>query len=148
MKIQHRSLFDTKTAEEIYSKKDGVPVKYVCTSGSKHSTYAMDIFYREKPHPEFGNRYFGLYSSKYATDLENRFYITTADWIEDLTFAMIYADDKWHYSSHRWDMVQTSVGFIDGGREYTRLGGNTIPKATTFVVRDGKFMEKSDESTS
>ena len=146
MKIQHRSLFDTKVAEALYTKKDGVPVSYVCTSGSKHSTYAMDIFYRETPHPKFGNRYFGLFYDQDTRLMANpRIMITTADWVEDLTFGMIKSEGYWHYSSHRWDMVQTGVGFIDGGREYVRLGGNPVPVATVFVVRDGKFVEKTDD---
>lgn len=137
MKIQHRSLFDTKTAEEIYSKKDGVPVKYVCTSGDKHSTYAMDIFYRETPHPQFGNHYFGLYHSNRYQGLA----ITAADWVEDLTFGMIKSEGYWHYSSHRHDIVQTGVGFIDGGRECVRLGGNPVLTVKMFVVRNGQFVE-------
>lgn len=143
MKIRHKPIFDPLAAEEIYSKKDGVPVKYVCTSGNKSSTYAMDIFYRDTPHPEFGNRYFGLYNSR-DTDFYNMSHImiTTADWVEDLTFGMIKSEGYWHYSSHRWDMVQTDVGFVDGGREYCRRGGNPVPDATFFVVRDGQFVEK------
>ena len=135
-------MFDTKVVEEIYFKKDGVPITYVCTSGDKNSTYAVDIFYRETPHPKFANRYFGLYNNQDA-----RLYavaqvmICSADWVEDLTFDMIKSEGWWYYSSHRHDMVNTAVGFIDGGRAYTRLGGSVIPKATTFVVRNGKFLK-------
>lgn len=137
MKIRHHPTFDTKAVEDIYTKKDGVPVSYVCTSGNKSSVVAMDIFYRATPHPKFGNRYLGLFSS-----IEHQgIMVTGADWIEDLTFGMIKSEGYWHYSSHRWDMVQTAVGFIDGGREYVRLGGSTIPKVKTFVVRNGQFVE-------
>ena len=60
MNIQHQSLFDIAQLEEHYSNKDGVPVKYVCTSDLRVSDIPMDIFYRETPHPEFGNYYFGV----------------------------------------------------------------------------------------
>tara|TARA_R110000782_G_scaffold247109_1_gene333811 strand:+ start:31 stop:135 length:105 start_codon:yes stop_codon:yes gene_type:complete len=33
MNIQHDPIFDTAKVEKIYSEKDGVPVKYVCTGG-------------------------------------------------------------------------------------------------------------------
>jgi hypothetical protein len=56
---------------------------------------------------------------------------------------MIKSEGYWFYSSHRHDMVTTAVGFIDGGRAYTRLGGSIVPKATSFVVRNGKFVEKT-----
>ena len=61
MNIQHESLFDTAKVEKLYTEKDGVEVKYVCTTDLKTSDRPMDIFYRATPHPEFGNRYFGLY---------------------------------------------------------------------------------------
>ena len=56
MNIQHQSLFDTIKIEKLYSDKDGVPVKYVCTTDLNASDVPVDVFYRETPHPEFGNR--------------------------------------------------------------------------------------------
>ena len=56
MNIQHNPLFNTERVEELYTKKDGVEVKYVCTTDLKASDRPMDIFYRATPHPEFGNR--------------------------------------------------------------------------------------------
>ena len=69
MNIQHQSLFDTAQLEEHYSNKDGVPVKYVCTSDLRTSDIPMDIFYRETPHPEFGNYYFGVYKHPVTKDI-------------------------------------------------------------------------------
>ena len=146
MKIRHYPLFDTKAAEEIYCKKDGVPVTYVCTTGKKESTVAADILYRDTPHPVYGNKYFCLYHSQHE-DFVGRLMIAGADWVEDLTFDMIKSEGYYYYSSHRHDMVTTSVGFIDGGRSYTRLGGSVIPKVTSFVVRNGKFVERLDENS-
>jgi hypothetical protein len=34
MEIKHEPLFDTAKVEKLYSEKDGVPVKYVCTSAT------------------------------------------------------------------------------------------------------------------
>ena len=54
MNIQHEPLFDTATIEKTYTEKDGVEVKYVCTSATNGGTLATDVFYRATPHPEFG----------------------------------------------------------------------------------------------
>lgn len=132
----HNPIFDTKAIEEIYSAKDGVPVTYVCSSAKSNESYAWDIFYRETPHPEFGNRYFGLYTQKLLGPT-----ISNADWVEELTFDSIECDGVIYYSKHRHDFVQTNVGFIDGGRAYTRVGGNPVPKVTPYKVINGK-MEK------
>ena len=145
--INHEPIFDTKRVCELYSEKDGVPVKYVCTSApNEHASYAADIFYRETPHPEFGNRYFGLFYSPASTQLM----ITNADPIEDLTFTAIYSNmlEQWVYSKHRHDYreVPGENVAIDGGRSYNRmLGDFKSAMVKTFVVKDGEFMEKADE---
>ena len=59
MNIQHYPLFNIKKAEALYTEKDGVEVKYVCTTDLRNSDIPADIFYRETPHPQFGNYYFG-----------------------------------------------------------------------------------------
>jgi hypothetical protein len=72
MKIHHRPILDAARVEKFYSEKDGVQVKYVCTSApNQYATYAADIFYRDTPHPEFGNHYFGLYFSKQLVQKKN-----------------------------------------------------------------------------
>lgn len=132
--IIHKPIFNTKKVEEIYSEKDGVPVKYVCTSATnEHATFACDVFYRETPHPEFGNRYFGLFYSGNGTLL-----ISNADTIEDLNFVMI-KDSKgdYHYSAHRHDYKVVEKMMIDGGRSYARHGGGRV---YGFKVKDGEFV--------
>ena len=64
--VKHAPVFDTKKAISYYENKDGVPIKYVCTTDLLASDLPVDIFYRKTPHPEFGNRYFGLYKNPYA----------------------------------------------------------------------------------
>ena len=138
--IVHNPIFDTLKIEDHYSKKDGVEVKYVCTSApNEYGTYAADIFYRETPHPEFGNRYFALYLHN-----DNQIMITNADTIEDLVFHCI-GDEKGnlHYSAHRWDYKTLDNGnMIDGGRAYIRTNCTTVKR---HEVVDGKFVEMTDE---
>jgi hypothetical protein len=139
MNIHHRPQFNTQTACEIYSEKDGVPVTYVCTTALGGGTQAMDVFYRETPHPEFGNRYFGLYWSESGLRNEPQMMITNADRIEDLTFDMIEVNDQWHYSQHRHDFYSVGNTSIDGGRAYIRLIGDIHVPRTTLKVVNGQF---------
>ena len=135
MNINHSPLFDTAKIEAHYSEKDGVPVKYVCTSATnEHAANAADIFYRAEPHPEFGNRYFGLYHDH----MRGHMMITNADTIESFDFGMIEdADGKYYYSQHRHDYKVIGDKMIDGGRSYIRSGG----RVDVFKIQDGKFVE-------
>jgi len=138
MNIKHDPIFNIKKLEEIYSKKDGVLVKYVCTSELVNRDVPMDIFYRETPHPEFGNKYFAIFL-KPGTDT---IMITDADKIEDLEFGMIDVDGEWIYSryNHENIMRTDSAGnhkHIDGGRQYARGWGYEF-----FEVKDGEFISK------
>lgn len=138
--IAHRPMFDTARVCNHYSAKDGVPVKYVCTSALGSQDFAVDVFYRETPHPEFGNRYFGLYRNPYANDTE--IMITNADKIEELEFGMKEHDNKWHYSQHRHDFYTVGDVALDGGRAYFRCVGNVNTPTKFFAVKDGEFVEK------
>jgi hypothetical protein len=142
MNIRHNPIFDTDKISVIYTEKDGVPVKYVCTSSPNRSaTYAADIFYRETPHPEFGNHYFALYVNPYGEDAQ--IMITNADKIEDLDFYMVEVNDELHYSQHRHDFRGVGNGVaIDGGRDYFRVS-YTDPnsfKRKSLKVKDGEFV--------
>ena len=136
MNINHSPLFDTAKIEAHYSEKDGVPVKYVCTSATnEHAANAADIFYRAEPHPEFGNRYFGLYHDH----MRGHMMITNADTIESFDFGMIEdADGKYYYSQHRHDYKVIEDKMIDGGRSYIRSSGGRVD---VFKIQDGKFVE-------
>jgi hypothetical protein len=134
--IKHFPLRNITTVAEYYSVKDGVPVKYVCTTDFRRSDTPVDIFYRETPHPEFGNRYFGL---GYDYDADN-YVIFNADKVEDLTFGMVEDDDgDLQYSQYHHDYKSFDNGnIIDGGREYIRSSGN----AKIYVVKNGTMVEK------
>lgn len=145
--ISHRPLFDTDKVAQHYSEKDGVAVKYVCTSALGGEAQAMDIYYRDTPHPEFGNRYFGLYfRSTGPLDEQRQLCITNADKIEAAEFGMKEVDGQWHYSQHRHDFYTVGDVSLDGGRAYFRVVGNVNTPTKFFAVKDGEFVEDDNES--
>jgi len=131
MIIQHEPLFDTAEVEKIYSEKDGVDVKYVCTTDLRASDVPVDVFYRATPHPEFGNRYFGLYYDR----VRDHLMITNADIVESFDFGMIEVDGKYYYSQSHHDYKVVGDKMIDGGRVYIRSNGGAV----TMHIKNGKF---------
>lgn len=141
MKIIHTPLFETQNIIDHYTEKDGVPISYVCTSALGAQEFAVDVFYRPTPHPEFGNHYFGLYRNMFAAGAQ--IMITNADIIEDLEFGMVEDEEgNLHYSAHRHDYKLLDNGqMIDGGRAYIR--SNT--SCRVFKVIDGEMVEQEVE---
>jgi hypothetical protein len=137
MNIKHYPMFDTAKVEQIYSEKDGVDVKYVCTTDLRASDVPVDVFYRATPHPEFGNRYFGLYYD----NVRGHTMITNADVVESLDFGMIEVDGKYYYSQSHHDYKVVGDKMIDGGRMYVKSSGGT----TMMRVINGKFVAKDVE---
>ena len=135
MKIKHAPRFDTDKVCAIYSEKDGVPISYVCTTDLNVSDKPVDIFFRETPHPEFGNRYFGIFSDV-KFDQIGDLMIVGADQVESYDFGMIESSDgEWWYSQSHHDCLMIDGKMIDGGRQYTRGNGFEI-----FKIRDGSFV--------
>ena len=145
MNIHHRPIFDTKRVCELYSAKDGVPVTYVCTSALGAQEFAVDVFYRETPHPDFGNHYFGLYRNPHFA-ADNTIMIINADKIEELEFGMKEYNGEWHYSQHRHDFYTIGDVSLDGGRAYFRCVGNVRTPTKWLEIKDGKFVEKETEN--
>jgi hypothetical protein len=140
MNIQHNPIYNSDVVIEHYSEKDGVEIKYVCTSALGSEASAMDIFYRDTPHPEFGNRYFGIFpKGDYSGNNAAMTMITNADAIEGQIIAMIEdINGDLVYSQHRHDFRMMNNGnMIDGGRAYVRANG----MIHNFKVKDGEFME-------
>jgi len=137
--IKHEPLFDTDKIIAHYQEKDGVPIKYVCTSALGGQDFAVDVFYRSTPHPDFGNRYFGLYRNPYALDAQ--IMITNADVIEDLEFGMLEGAAGWEYSQHRHDFRYVGACAIDGGRAYFKRVGDLSAPVKMMAVVNGKFYE-------
>ena len=133
MNIKHYPNFNTDEVIEKYEEKDGVSIKYVCTTDLRASDVPVDIFYRETPHPEFGNRYFGLYYDHYRDTTM----ITNADIVETFEFGVVENDaGEFEYSQSHHDYKKFENGnMIDGGRQYIRSGKG----ATVMRVKDGKF---------
>ena len=141
MEIKHYPLLNTQEVERIYTERDGVRVKYVCTTDLRASDVPVDVFYRETPHPEFGNRYFGLYHDHYR----DRVMITDADLVETFEFGMVENDSGLlEYSQSHHDYKTFDNGnMIDGGRQYIRSGSNST---TVMRIRDGEFLPADVES--
>jgi hypothetical protein len=138
MKIHHEPLFDTKKVEAHYTEKDGVEVRYVCTTDLRASDVPVDIFYRATPHPEFSNRYFGLYHDT----IRNHIMITNADVVEELEFGMIEQNGEYYYSQSHHDYKTLDNGkMIDGGRQYIRSSHGAV----SMYVKYGKFYIKELE---
>ena len=133
MNIVHENLFDIEKVEKIYTEKDGVEVKYVCTTDLNASDVPVDVFYRATPHPEFGNRYFGLYHCH----IRDCMMITNADVVETFEFGMILVDGKYYYSQSHHDYKVVEGKMIDGGRLYIRSSGG----ADVFKIQDGEFVQ-------
>jgi len=134
-RINHRPLlYDTDNVAQWYTEQEGVPVWYVCTTALDEGNIASDIFYRETPHPQFGNKYFGIYQNP----LDLKAYITNADKVEDFEFACGLSDSQFVYSQHRHDMITVDGGAIDGGRAYFRSLGQ--PDLFTARVKDGTMV--------
>lgn len=141
--IKHIPLLDVAKTEAHYSKKDGVPVKYVCTTALyKHADFAADIYYRETPHSEFGNHYFGLFKNQYANDAVITI-VNADDAVAELSIDMIEDDNgNLHYSAHRHDYRKIGNRMIDGGRSYTRCDAYSVVKS--FIVERGKLVKNKD----
>jgi hypothetical protein len=128
MNIKHYPITNVSKVEELYSEKDGVPVKHVCSTEFSSNIIA-DVFYRSTPHPKFGNRYFAIL---FRDDVP---YVANADEIENLSFGMVMNDDgDLEYSQSRHDYKSFKNGnMIDGGRDYIRSSGDV----KIYVVRNG-----------
>lgn len=129
MNIKHYPITNITQAEQLYSETDRVPITYVCTTELSNG-YIGDIFYRDTPHPKFGNKYFALFFR------DDKLYIANADQVEDLTFGVVENDEgNLEYSQYRHDYKSFKNGnMIDGGRDYIRSSG----KVKVFVVRNGQ----------
>ena len=138
MNVLHNPQFDTKKTTAYYTKKDGVPIHYVCTSTIDEGDVPVDIYYRDTPHPDHNNYYFGLYAD------EDRMMICKADAIEKYQFGMISdAKEEWVYSQSLHDTVSIDVGFINGGRKFIRRGGDfDTMRYQVCKVKDGEFVNE------
>lgn len=131
MKIEHNPIFKISSLLKHFEKREGVNIKHVCTTALDSGNKEWDVYYRDTPHPDYGNKYFAIRSSG-----EESMLIRDADVVEDLQFGMIKDDSGvWHYSRYRHDYKKIDGKTIDGGRAYTRGSGFAM-----FKVHDGEFI--------
>ena len=132
--IKHFPVTNTDKVIEYYSEKDGIPIKYLCTTDFNVSDRPVDIFYRETAHPKFGNKYFGI-GPDYET---GGLVIFNADKVEKFTFGMVEDDEgNMQYSRSHHDYKSFNNGnMIDGGRSYIRSSLN--PKI--YTIRNGQMV--------
>jgi len=138
MNIKHYPQFNTENVCKTYSEKDGVEVKYVCTTDLRASDVPVDVYYRATPHPEFGNHYFGLYWDH----VRDCTMITNADIVQELEFGVVQNDNgelEYSESHHAYKHFENG-NMIDGGRQYIRSSHDV----DVLKVKDGKFV-KSEE---
>jgi len=135
MIIKHFPISNTDKVIEHYSAKDSVPISYVCTTDFKRSDRPVDIFYRDSPHPTFGNRYFGIG----INHEDGSYVIFNADEVEKFSFGMAEDDEgNLQYSQSHHDYKSFDNGnMIDGGREYIR---SSYTGVDIYVVSDGKMI--------
>jgi hypothetical protein len=134
MIIKHHSLFNAEQVCQTYSEKDNVEVKYVCTTDLIASDVPVDVFFRDTPHPQFGNRYFGLY---YDTRRDATM-ICNADMVETFEFGVVENDNgelEYSQSHHDYKMFENG-NMIDGGRVYIR--GSRV--TDVYKIKDGEFI--------
>jgi hypothetical protein len=135
MDINHAPISDILKVEEIYSAKDKTDVRYVCTTDLRASDVPADVFYRDTPHPQFGNQYFGIFHHPITGNVM----ITDADIVEDFDFGMIKdKDGKYWYSQSHHDCLFIDGKMIDGGRQYIRSSGG----CEVFKIVSGKFVKE------
>lgn len=137
MNIKHHPQFNTEEVCKIYSEKDGVDVTYVCTTDLNASDVPVDVFYRSTPHPEFGNRYFGIYYDFYR----DATMICAADIVENFVFGLVENDNgelEYSQSHHDYKMFKNG-NMIDGGRQYTRSSKG----CDVYKIKDGEFVQEN-----
>ena len=129
--IKHDPQLNTEEVKKHYEKEDGVTITYVCsTEMFGVDDRIRDVFYRETPHPKFGNHYFAL------VQIGNKILISNADRITDEEFCMIEDENGvWHYSACRHDYKAINGCVVDGGRTYKRGYGYEL-----FKIDNGEFV--------
>lgn len=126
MNIRNESSFLTK--ESIKAIESKYKARYVCESclrglDDQWVNFPAAIFYTDNPHPE-GSNYFGIFLHQGLED-SNHVMITDGISATGQDMVGVIADNgDVIYSRYRHDYRESNDGsvFIDGGRDYTRVG--------------------------
>jgi hypothetical protein len=133
MKLKNK--YNVLKADQIKKVEKHYNAKYVMDACLRNRdggwvNFPAAIFYTENAHPE-GSNYFALYINDDGLRITNG-----ESAVKDVSFTgFVYNEEVW-YSSYRHDYVGVDGKFIDGGRDYTRCGGDDI-KFIKFNVEKG-----------
>lgn len=122
--INDCSIFNAEGIEKIEKLRDATYVMEgpVRDKNGNWSEPSVAVFYQKEAHPR-GSNYFGLYYKPFSGELM----ITDAlSAVQGEIDAVMAANGDIIYSRYRHDMRYSPDGsvFIDGGRDYCRMGGD------------------------
>lgn len=106
-----------------FQLEGGTTLKYVCTCKLDNTNIATDIYYREPVLPGCQNRYIGIYLDPQTSEIVTINTGTVGEFIFNLV-----SDGAGEF---QYDIV-------------TNADNNLPHSAKTFVVRDGRFVEKTN----
>lgn len=119
--------------EEHYS------AKYVCETCVKNKmgnwiNQPMALFWTEKAHPE-GSNYFVIYWG--GMDANTLMVSNGITALDEPIQGVLASDGVVYYSKYRHDFRNIPGGFIDGGRDYLRRGGDVCDYPIVNMVIEG-----------
>lgn len=132
MKILTESSLLTEKAIEIIEQK--MNAKYVFETCLKNRdggwvNMPVAIFHTEQAHPQ-GSNWFGFYFDAMTGKSMIADGISATE-----TFQALMIDDEIVYSRYRHDFREHRGVFVDGGRDYTRYGGERISEAKVVTLK-------------
>lgn len=150
MRIDRSSmLFNEVQIKQIEEKYDA---HYICETCLKNvngnwANQPFALFWTDVPHPE-GSNYFAMYYGGNGNDL---FITDGISATQDEFPGVVGSDGVVYYSRYRHDFRTIPGGFIDGGRDYIRLGGDVckaeqvslkIVGPNLHVIRNGEVVSE------
>lgn len=139
------------TPEQIEKIEKHFNARYICETCLKNTignwiNQPCAVFWTDTPHPQ-GSNYFALYIGGMGDTLMIANGITATQ--EEFT-GIVAEDGVVYYSRYRHDFRNIPGGFIDGGRDYLRLGGDVcsnervalkIVGSELVLIREGTCSE-------
>ena len=129
---------------KIEKLKNAKYMGYFCTkrpSGGWNES-PVDVFYVENPNTNIGHsNYFGMFYQG-PPGVNKSLYITNAlSCFDDPITGLKFDDGTIIISRYRHDFVEYQDVAIDGGRDYTKINGDTSKvKQVSITVQDGEFV--------
>lgn len=103
----------------------------------------VDVFYVENPDTSLGHsNYFGMFYRRVTGKVAETIFITDAQTcFDEPIVGLQFEDGTIIISRYRHNFVEHDGCFIDGGRDYTRIGGEPEKfKEVSITVKDGEFI--------